>query len=179
MPTSHQKKYANDVKFDCDVEFTKDPVGLNASASIVSVTNFGGVLTSSETDVQKALDKLDDHTHVPYYRIGDMFETTNATDPGETIANGGYGYGTWALFGVGRMTICLNSSDADFDTLEETGGAKTFNNYHRHSQTTATFGVTGGATQIQGCGAYTGYAGSSTQSVMNPYIIVYRWRRTA
>jgi len=34
-----------------------------ASAITASVTNFGGALTSSENTVQKALDKLDDHSH--------------------------------------------------------------------------------------------------------------------
>lgn len=182
MPTSHQKKWANDVKFEADVEFTTNPVGLNASASTVSVINFNGVLTSSETDVQKALDKLDNHTHVysiPYYRIGDIIESTNSVNPGETVANGGYGYGTWSQIAGGRVLIGQTGSDTDFDTAEETGGSKTFNNEHSH-----TISAVPAYSQPIGMGypmwsPTTGNAGSTTQSIMNPYFVVYIWQRTA
>ena len=35
------------------------------------------------------------------------------------------GYGTWANIGAGRMLVGLDAGDPDFDTPEETGGAKT------------------------------------------------------
>ena len=55
--------------------------------------------------------------------------------------------------GAGRMLIGLDSSDTDFDTVEETGGANTMT---------------------------TSNTGSGTaHSIMNPYIAVYMWKRTA
>lgn len=41
------------------------------------------------------------------------------------------GYGTWEAFGEGRVPFGLKSTDTDFDTLQETGGAKT----HTHDYT--------------------------------------------
>ena len=60
------------------------------------------------------------------FPVGSVFISVVATNPGTLL-----GYGTWAAFAQGRMLIGLNSSDTDFDTVEETGGAKT------HSLTTA------------------------------------------
>lgn len=34
------------------------------------------------------------------------------------------GFGTWAAFGAGKMIIGIDSGDADFDALTDTGGAK-------------------------------------------------------
>lgn len=176
MPTSHQKKWANDVKFEADVEFTTNPVGLNASASVVSTTNFAGVLTSSETDVQKALDKLDDHTHSSSqaFPVGSVFLSVVSTNPGTLL-----GYGTWSQIAGGRVLIGQTGSDTDFDTAEETGGAKSFNNEHNH-----TVSAVQGFSQPAAGGypmwnTHTGNAGSATQSIMNPYFVVYIWKRTA
>lgn len=64
-----------------------------------------------------------DHTHAggsEAFPIGSVFIAVVATDPGTLL-----GYGTWSAFGAGRMLVGFNSGDTDFDTAEETGGAKT------------------------------------------------------
>ena len=58
-------------------------------------------------------------TVVPYYRIGDLFLTTNATNPSSFLG------GTWQLFGPGKTLVCVDTSDSDFNTVKKTGGAKT------------------------------------------------------
>ena len=52
--------------------------------------------------------------------VGSVFISVVATDPSLLL-----GYGTWAAFGAGRVLVGLDSGDTDFDTVEETGGAKT------------------------------------------------------
>jgi hypothetical protein len=54
------------------------------------------------------------------YPIGALYTSTLATNPGTLL-----GRGTWAAFGAGRVLVGQNGSDVDFDTGEETGGAKT------------------------------------------------------
>jgi len=54
------------------------------------------------------------------FPVGAVFLALVATNPASLL-----GYGTWAAFGAGRMLVGLNAGDADFDTVRETGGAKT------------------------------------------------------
>ena len=55
---------------------------------------------------------------VPYYRVGDLFLTTIATNPSNYLG------GKWELFGPGRCLVCVDTSDTDFNTVKKTGGSK-------------------------------------------------------
>ena len=52
--------------------------------------------------------------------VGSLHVTVDPTNPATTL-----GYGTWAAFGTGRVIVGVDVGDADFDTVEETGGSKT------------------------------------------------------
>ena len=54
------------------------------------------------------------------FAVGAIFIAVVSTNPATLL-----GYGTWVAFGAGRTLVGLNSGDTDFDTAEETGGAKT------------------------------------------------------
>lgn len=54
------------------------------------------------------------------YPIGSVYVSTLSTNPGTLL-----GRGTWGVFGAGKTLVGLDSGDTDFDTSEETGGAKT------------------------------------------------------
>ncbi len=69
------------------------------------------------------------HTHAggsEAFPVGSVFLAVVATDPATML-----GYGTWSAFGAGRMLVGLDSGQTEFDTAEETGGAKT----HGHTST--------------------------------------------
>ena len=57
---------------------------------------------------------------VPAFPIGSVFIAVVATNPGTLL-----GYGTWSAFGAGRVMVGLDAGQTEFDTVEETGGAKT------------------------------------------------------
>lgn len=157
------------------------------------------------------------------YPVGSIYiNATSSTNPGTLL-----GFGTWAAFGAGRVPVGINASDTDFDTAEETGGAKThiiaesnlpahkhflFAN-HSMNGTAASHFVRKNGSAVNSDGinksasleyyqssgsddfkysmAYdtnnatpTVHPSSATGSGadvshMNPYIVVYMWKRTA
>jgi len=115
--------------------------------------------------------------------VGTIREFNVSTNPATLL-----GFGTWTAFGTGRVTVAIDAAQAEFDTNGETGGAKTKNLAHTH---TATTGLPSNSTGSEGSGSNvlpndshthsvtTSSGLSATQDVMNPYIVVYRWVRSA
>jgi len=99
------------------------------------------------------------------------------------------GFGTWVAFGAGKVIVGLDSSDTDFDTAEETGGAKTHTlttseiPSHTHSLSTSDNPGGTGAIEVAG-GAPTSTqttqatGGGGAHNNLQPYIVAYMWKRT-
>lgn len=157
------------------------------------------------------------------FPVGSVFIAVVSTNPATLL-----GYGTWSAFAAGRVLVGRDAADPDFDTAEETGGAKTVASAgsvpdhasHTHTYTqvpnhvhgvstilrTATTG--GATTQVTNAqdtsstadttrktdnpdggvaqGTTAGpsaalshtFTGSPT-SVVQPYVVVYMWRRVS
>lgn len=150
------------------------------------------------------------------YPVGSIYISVVSTNPNTLL-----GFGTWSAFATGKTLVGIDSGDTDFDTVEETGGAKT----HKHkgdgdadsgetvgslrakigspygdaqrigfvatnptnpndgTETNFTYAVPGSASGQQSNGRmshYTPVVGyTSTKSSLQPYIVVYMWKRTA
>jgi hypothetical protein len=74
-------------------------------------------LAAIEGYLQSALQRM--------WPVGSVFTTTSDSHPSNQL-----GFGAWEEFGAGRVLVGLDSGDVDFDTLEETGGAKTAAHTH-------------------------------------------------
>jgi len=137
------------------------------------------------------------------YPVGSIY--TNSSDPTNPATL--LGFGTWIAFGAGKVPVGIDAGQAEFDTAEETGGAKTHTltaaemPTHSHTENAALYAdvaVTSGtnyftnngttrwnnATAGAGFGARaalsTGTAGSGgAHNNLQPYIVVYMWKRTA
>ena len=95
-------------------------------------------------------------------------------------------------FGAGKVPVGIDSSDTDFDTAEETGGAKTHtlteSEIPSHTHTLSIqgiyqiFGGGGGfRTRYEPGGTTTtaSTGGGQPHNNLQPYIVVYMWKRTA
>ncbi len=54
------------------------------------------------------------------YPVGTIYTSIIATNPGTV-----FGFGTWVAFGAGKVLVGIDGTQAEFDTVEETGGTKT------------------------------------------------------
>lgn len=74
--------------------------------------------------------------------VGSIFMNTSSTNPATLL-----GGGTWVRWGQGKMPVSQNSAETEFDTSEETGGAKTVTlteaqmPVHNHTATASADGV--------------------------------------
>ena len=137
------------------------------------------------------------------FPVGAIFISTSATNPGTSL-----GYGQWSAFGAGRVLVGIDATQTEFDAAGETGGAKTHvlsaNEMpsHTHVQDPHTHTLTGGATDDtsapfpgpDAANSATVFASTGIQAAtatnqntggggahnnLQPYIVVYFWRRSA
>ena len=125
------------------------------------------------------------------YPVGSIYINASvSTNPGTLL-----GFGTWAAFGAGRVPVGIDGGDSDFNSAEEEGGAKTHTlsiaemPSHNHPRATST-------SDDYGAGGLHGYIGGDQSSTnvdtsmalqggggahnnLQPYIVVYMWKRTA
>ena len=144
--------------------------------------------TAFVTAAVAAVDQATINAHV--YPVGSIYTAVVATNPATLL-----GVGTWTAFGAGKVLIGIDSGDTDFDTVLETGGSKTDSHTlttseipsHTHtasarsvdsgvSATSLSQGSEGGATFTTNA---TGGGQAHTHDIVQPYIVVYMWRRTA
>lgn len=125
------------------------------------------------------------------YYVGSLHISTVSTNP-----NTLYGFGTWVAFGTGRTLVAIDAGQTEFDTVEETGGAKTHTLItaempsHTHPPSGADqFAYTSAIGQVASGTAFgavntfntvTGATGGDgAHNNLQPYIVVYMWKRTA
>lgn len=134
------------------------------------------------------------------YPVGSIYISVVSTNP-----NTLFGFGTWTAFGAGRTLVGLDSGDTDFDTSEETGGAKTHTlssaempshthvqDSHSHTNygalvprgTGSNFReltVSPGSNNVNS-GSTTAVnqdtGGGGSHNNLQPYIVTYMWKRT-
>ncbi|WP_053092556.1 DUF859 family phage minor structural protein [Streptococcus anginosus] len=108
------------------------------------------------------------------YPIGSIYQSTVATNPAQFMG------GVWERFGNGRVLIGVDETDADFNTANKQGGSSTVPNI---SISPKGYGLasTGSFEARILVGPVNMSANESPLNASNlqPYITVYRWRRTA
>jgi len=122
--------------------------------------------------------------------IGSIYTAYNSANPNTYL-----GFGTWTAFGTGRCLVGYDSGQTEFDTLEETGGAKTHSltsaeiPSHTHNFVSPSFGLnnftdSSGAATMAVSGNNVWFTGTTTGSGaahnnLQPYVVVYFWKRVS
>jgi len=183
---------------------TKADVNGSASETFSATTAGSGTNTTQVATtafVQAAITAATINALV--YPVGSIYmNAAVATNPATLL-----GFGTWAAYAEGRVPVGKASSGT-FDTLNATGGAETDSHtlteaeipshYHDSIHGGSTSGRPGGFVAISNAlggsnfGGGTddddwgssrtktkGDGGAHTHDILQPYVVVYMWRRTA
>ena len=177
-------------------------VNANVTASDEELNKMDGVTaTTAEINLLAGATQLG-VIMTAIYPVGHIYTTVASGNPNSLLA--GMSGTTWVAFGAGKTLIGLTSSDADFNQIEETGGAKTdTTSTGNHTLTIAqipshshTFnapqnsGAQNGSISLDdsypnqnrntnSVGGGQGHSHTNSISVVQPYIVVYFWKRTA
>lgn len=148
----------------------------NSGSVAIPYANITGAPTTSTTSIINAA-----------YPVGSVYISILSTNPGTLL-----GTGTWVAFGTGRTLVAFDGGQAEFNAVEGTGGEKTHvlttpempshshnvfavntdtgngGNISQSSQTSITMTKTTSTT-----------GGDGAHNNLQPYIVVYMWKRTA
>lgn len=155
-----------------------------------SADNLGQIIN----DIQRELEELKTtqlRVRETLYPVGSIYMSATMSTVDEVQATFG---GTWEAWGSGKVPVGVDPEDADFDTVEETGGEKTHTltvdemPSHKHDIMNVD---TGSGSQGKRSGTYYngGWWGNyqSTESTggdqahnnLQPYITCYMFKRIA
>jgi hypothetical protein len=163
-----------DINGDASEAFSATTASAGTNTTQVASTAF---VTAAITAVKAAL-----------YPVGSIYTNAEVSTNPATLL----GFGTWAAYAEGRVPVGKASSGT-FDTLNATGGAETHTlsiaemPSHNHSISptlTRGSGTDGNPDVASGGGNQGSYSISNTggggaHNNLQPYIVVYMWKRTA
>ena len=181
-------------------------VNANVTASDEELNKMDGVTaTTAEINLLAGASALG-VVMTAIYPVGHIYTTVANGNPNSLLA--GMSGTTWVPFGAGKTLVGLTSADSDFNQIEEVGGSKTDTTavgstsltvaqlpahthpafYYRWTDMEVYGSSVRDIDQVSGSGSTK--AGSSTggnqghthttnTSVVQPYIVVYFWKRTA
>ncbi len=207
LPTGNAGKIIKGTEID--TEFTAISSAIASKANINSPaftgTPTGPTASAGTNTTQLATTAFVTAALSAAYPIGSIYINAGVSTNPATLM----GFGTWTAFGAGKVLVGLDSTDALFDTLEETGGSKTATLVsHTHTVTVTDPGhahnlsnivprtdiVSGGGITIKTredgttttATATTGITvanstegASATNANVQPFIVVNMWKRTA
>lgn len=112
------------------------------------------------------------------YYVGKIIIDTKNVNPATYL-----GFGTWQLWGAGRVPVGVNSADSDFGSVEKTGGNKISSQLNCGSSSYSFQGADGGykdRTIIRKTALSTTHSEINAQiSLLQPYITCYMWKRVS
>jgi len=160
-------------------------------------------MSANSVDSDQYVDGSIDKVHIAagaltdlVYPVGSIFTTVTNYGSSSAVVTA-IGGTTWTAFGSGRVLVGQKSSDSDFNTVEEEGGFKgiTLNitemPSHTHGVTTDSTDEAGyidsanrwsksnGSVSTNRTVTSDSTGGGQAHNNLQPYVVVYMWKRTA
>ena len=143
-----------------------------------------GLITQIKSNVSKSL--LEDNKKK--YYVGKLVFDTKNVNPAIYL-----GFGTWKLWGSGKVPVGVDTTDSDFNEAEKTGGEKTHtltaSEMPRHNHGidrvfesvpgNKNWGYRAAREYIGGNINTDNTGGNQPHNNLQPYITCYIWKRTA
>ncbi len=132
-------------------------------------------------------EKNDTFYPCPYYPVGSIYISVINENPSKWFG------GTWVSFGAGRVLVGVDASQSEFNAVNKTGGSKNFQGIHLAQWKGNSNGQHFGLANDDGsyadrtlvaAGEYSANSKIRDETPMNisllqPFITVYMWERTA
>src|SRR5574344_782300 len=191
----NDKPHNNLQPYQTDVWIIKAKQSAGVVATVVDTLDSTSATNALSAGKGKDLNDRLNNLLDMFYPVGTIYETTSADLDTTTKMDSHFG-GTWEVYGAGRVLVA-KSTDAEFNSLGKTGGEKTHtltvpempshNHYIPSKQTAGNVSATEGErANAGGTGSWTSYnnitsltGGGQAHNNLQPYIVVYRYRRTA
>lgn len=152
---------------------------------VEKTTKIADIELNSNISASELASKLKIEMGKLMYPIGSIYMSIENTNPGSLFG------GTWIAWGSGRVPVGVNTGDADFETVEKTGGEKTHEltiaemPSHTHN-TDGTFWALNGQGNSEFASGTAGSKGVTLQATggneahnnLQPYITCYMFKRT-
>ena len=158
------------------------------ASDIAALSTFiGTLLSAADAAATRTLIGVSEVTALSSWPVGSVYTSFDSTSPATLFG------GTWEAI-AGRVIVGFDAAQAEFDTVGETGGAKTHTlstaelPAHTHSLTTLTSGGgswSGFVYNVDAASTATATQNSNStgsgvaHNNLQPYIVVYMWKRTA
>jgi len=101
-------------------KFDKEADDLKTYINETLTTEIDSLVATTRTQLLASIEASILADNQSKYHVGKIIMSTENVNPATYL-----GFGTWELWGSGRVPVGINTSDTDFNTSEKTGGAKT------------------------------------------------------
>lgn len=121
----------------------------------LSTNDFTSVYKAMLDSLNNTIDQRINNKLLLAFPIGTIIESNNSANPSTYIG------GTWKQHGAGQVTVGINPSDSDFNTIGKSGGSKELQS-HSHNASSSSAGSHGHTGTAQSGGAHNHTASSNS-----------------
>ena len=125
--SDNRRKILDNMKLEVSEESETDPEMTNSSLYYKIKVLEEAYAELNTRFSEEYFDEVKTQAKLESYPVGNILISTNNTNPSSYIG------GTWETYGSGRTLVGVDTNQSEFNTVNKTGGSKSFNNNHSHT----------------------------------------------